>query len=598
MTGKTGLGTTVYNTTNTEVDRRNTTTGKQEQTRHDPFKQLVPGTALLNLRSGTVIEFLPPKLGSVMTTEGLFTDSEEYQHWKYGNKKGQNWGGIQEHFYVTYTKRTPTGINDHHEITVPTDQPAPDEITHVKPDTFESQVLSSDGEPIPFLLLERSEINYHETNIDTYQINGYYDTTASSDNRVSPITAVVDHHPELFDIDHNKTIYKKALDGRVPQSKLDKHNFVIIGDNHRTTQSSDTAEVTITIRTAFQKQSILIDSPFDAKETIKDLPYNTRWDNDSKQWAVVGQTGEEQLLDVITALDDWEIALSTRVFDAISETEIETTLNEPVPDNPLDELHTEIEQTIPTQVQVTPETEPINIDSHELLAITTGDTTTVEPATSTGEVHIDQADTETATVVCNREHASIIKQLDWETADYKWHQENQHWTLNIESTTDLIQLFINNNVDLTISTEIASQIEVDNSESENTDDSTTQSSSSDQHSYPTQNDTYTTTTLDGIAMILESTNTSPNFGVDLGQLVTDDLSDRIIAQWTVSEEDTTITFYNTRTTEEIHVETTSNWGDEYKITIEDSQTTTTLGPFASEETTVTTVLEHINAMSR
>ncbi len=638
------IGADVYSTQETELDKNNLDIEKEETEHRFEFPELAPGRALLDVETGVLYEIMHRTSGFTDTVEGRQSEKEERMNWKYRTPEGQDWGGIIQHYHISYAKRQCPTPNQHGEIQAPINRPSEKEITDVKPGLFEENVLLDGDLPRPFLLLERPEVTYEEVMAgDTYDILGWYDPMeANIDSRIKPAQDIASQHPEIVGVDSTTHIAQELteLGIRVPWSEADDTqpaNVHIdpLGDKDENTayeisMHDSPSDFHITLGHAFGDRRFLIESPYDAKEDIKQLSSNPRWDSDNTVWTVTA--GEDSLHELIKALTaaGWTISFDARVIAEYATTDVtvepaeEVTVTTP---ELFDYAFTE-EIEISEGVSIPGLDASVDLDSVEssIAALTSEDgTVTVTGVDQIGDNHIEALTDGTVRFDCPKGNASLIKSLDWKEARYEWSNEHAQWEINASAAGALIETFLDSNKDVTIPVSILTdlgeedsiteerQIEVDdeavtgldsystNSESASNDvtDDVTVTCDQIHGTSPTDPDRLS---LMALEMSLADTGSNDGMSVALASGDLDELPHSVVDQWMPDNGDTEETkydWYHPMTSARVIVEETEGWGTEFAIKVkepymDEAEHVVTL---ADERMVVLTVINHLKAMT-
>lgn len=601
------IGADVYNTSETELDKNNLSTQKSETERRVAFPELSPGRALIDVETGTLYEFMDRPVGMINTVEGRQSESEEYLNWKYRTPEGQDWGGIIQHHYISYTERACPELNHHEEIQMPLTRPDDSDITTIAPPTFSNSVLFDEEVPRPLLLIERPEVTYEEVMPgDTYKVIGWYDPSESDPSqRTKPTSDIVSMHPEIVGVDSTMSSSRgfDQLDMSTSWDSVDDTDVAIVtasteGDSSTFTMRthSDKTEFHVDLGQSGGDVRFLIQSPYEAKETIKSLSAGAQWDSEATQWTVESspETLDEMIRSFTTA--GWELSLSHRVVETFGDSSVDILpVEETVSATDSEVFEYIFTETVSVEGQsVLPRTEtvvPVTTIDTEFVEISPTDSALdVTEATQPSPNHISNVDSESERVRfdCPRENATVVKSLNWSEAKYNWIGDDSQWELNESAVESLIEAFCNSGESITLSLTGVRQIGEQTTVTETRSISPDTPVEAEIESYsPSFGDSPTFSTelsanpsdlfgvspqhperlaLMWIDMKIADEQATGGLSVELGDDPVPELSPSIAEPWqTSSVEDDEYGWYLADTGARIHVTTVDGFGVEYEL---------------------------------
>jgi hypothetical protein len=637
------IGADVYSTTETKLDKNNLGTGPQELEHNYDFPALAPGRALLDVENGDLYEIMHRVTGFTDTVEGRQSESEEYFNWKYRTPEGQSWGGVIQHYFISYAKRQCPAPNTHGEIQTPLTRPDENSITDISPDAFEASVLLDDEEtPRPFLLLERPEVTYEETMPgESYDILGWYDPSENAvADRINAMETIAHRFPDIAGVDYTTDISKTLTELGITVEWDDNAESSVIEiapaveDDGLVVDADATAgNFHVTGGHAHEEKRFIIDSPFDAKDDIKAM--NTaRWAPDlaggDGRWTL--KRSHSMLVDMIRELtnDGWTLTIDADVFAAHADTDVSVTPDEKVEIGVSDIFEYAFTETVEVGTGLSIPGIDTDINTNEITTDTValmknGDSIEVVEAAGRGVNHAVSLTDEKFGFDCPKQNAGIVKSLNWKDARYEWN--NGHWLVNTSTATDLIAAFIENNKSVTVSMDILAALgdEAPITEDQHVTIDNDAATHLDQYAGPDQQtDASDVTSLSGDSetdahtvfgtsvsetnapslMTLDMTlaNTDGGMSVDIGGADLPGLPESVKDEWQPSadSEDAEYGWFHPLTSARVTVQETEGWGTEYDIYVAtpDQRDPEQIVTVADERTAALTAMTHLKAMTR
>lgn len=633
------IGADVYSTSETDLDKHNLGTRSNELEHEFDYPELAPGRALLDVENGDLYEIMHRIPGVTDTVEGRQSEYEERMNWKYRTPEGQSWGGIIQHFHISYAKRQCPTPNTHGEIQMPLTRPDENSITDIAPPAFEDSVLFDDDDTSrPFLLLERPEVTYEEAMPgDSYNILGWYDPAENDpSDRVNAMETIAHRFPDIAGVDYTTNISKALPDlgidiewddmdeNAAVELSRDSEGFVI-------DTNTSPGEFHISAGHAFGEQRFLIDSPFDAKELIKDLTSNPRWASEQTLWAV--EKTRDSLVEMVRDFTaaGWVITIDGAILGDMADTNV--TVN---PEKEVDVSATEIfNYTFTELVEVGTgvslpgidvEMDMSSIDS-DLVRFNVADdgTVSVSDADTPADSHAVTLTDETFGFACEKENAGLVKSLNWKDARYEFN--GTHWTVNTDSAVDLLAAFINNGQTVTAPVEIITalgdeapitedrHVTIDEDAATHLDtyggpeqhvdanDVTSLSDTSETDMHTIHGESVSnTSTLSLMTLDMKLADTDNGMSVDLAGSDLPGMPASVVDAWQPSadSEDIAYGWYNPETGARIIVEESEGWGTEYDVfaATPDDREPEHIVTVADERTAALTAITHLKALTR
>lgn len=636
------IGADVYARTETELDKNNLGIEQNETEKNRAFPELEPGRALINAATGELIEFHHQMMGFVDTVEGRLAGYEEYINKEYGTPKGQDWGGIIEHFFVSMTRRPCPTPNQHGEIHVPMQRPAEDEIVDVKPEQFKNSVLfADDGRANPLLLVERPKATYGEiTAGDTFEVKGWYDPREVAGERVKPVSEMGAQHPEISGVDYEteteQLFVSDSVSVTVPWDSQSESAAVRFTSDDtgsiRVETNTNRSDVHIECDTigSVGKQ-LLIDAPYEMKHLLDGLSCGAKWSGPHRMYHT-DMTGDAfaELLTVF-ARDESELTMDAEVVDAMCETVIDVVPGEDATVSVADVLDftftVQNEVGTCTSIPGVPASIDVsNADASDVVTVSPGDSITASVTDSSAENHVISVSNDVFEFDCPKRNGSIVKSLPWKEARYDFNQGAETWDIKSEFVGETIALFVEEDepVSLTVAalrvagddeTVIETEeIEVDSDSIVGMDEYETTSGESNtgmelsSESAASVNDVFGVMSVsEDISLLnLELTTTSEHsasMALDIGDSELDEVPSSVVEAWnTTSDPEAIDTYewYNPRTSARIRVVEVDGWGSEFDVYVEtpNGDELENVCRVASEKKATLEVIKFLKALTR
>lgn len=655
------IGANVQNTQKTEIDKENAATQPNETELRYAYPELTPGRALINVKTGELIEFQHRMPGFTDTVEGRLSKREEDFNEEYRTPKGQDWGGIIEHSFISFNVRACPRPNNNGEIHVPTDRPSEADIVDVSPETFEDLHLFKDnGRAEPLLLVERPEVTYNEiVTGETYTIKGWFDPTEDTEKaRLKATEDIATAHPEIIDAEYT-TYTERELsfadtavrwnDGATAlrvDAYTDENNFAF-------ERQSGTTEFTIRHVNTGDGVYLILESPFEAKDTITGSSLDVTWNPGRiEEWGC--DPTVENLKTALSEFSDseWTVCIDSSVVEAFSEDRTRVDVSEEESAS-LEEIF-DFTFTKTTSVKSMIEVpgagvtfDPAEFSPEAIVELTRDDSGstefTVDERQSAGENHIvidfkegnSSADAEKLCVDCpdESEAKSLAKSPDWKEAQYNYIISTDRWEMNQCAADTVLSAFLDagrtvtSTVDSLIS--MGERVEVEEMETVEASEepSTVESySASDAESSDIELNEESTCscqdvfgasdvnekrlTLLNIDLTVADADDSENRSISIGDCRIPQIPEQLSDEWH-SNTDGMATdeyeWFHPETSARIHVEVTSDaeevsksmWGEEYVIYVKTpkSDEEECIGNVATEKQAALTVISHLKGYS-
>lgn len=635
MSRDTQIGADVYNTTETELDKNNLSTRKSETENRVAFPELGPGRALIDIETGDLHEFMHRQVGMVDTVEGRQSESEEYMNWKYRTPEGQDWGGIIQHRYLSYTTRDCPAPNDHDEIQMPLTHPTEADLTTVAPHVFSESVLFDEERPRPLLLVERPEVTYEEAMPgDSFTVVGWFDPAEQDpEDRTKPTVDITSQHPEIVGGDAEVTVsrgFNNFGASLTRDTVTDSESILISQPTDSDTSGlemqtqSDLTNFHIDVGQSPKSGGLqfLIDSPFEAKDDIKELDRRASWDSDASQWTIDGSRDAlDEMLASFTAAG-WEFSISPQIIEVYGDTSRTVT---PVEDDLTATTADVFDYTFGDTARTLPGVEgavQLAEISEEYVRIEQSEnTTSVSGVEQPAENHLSEIDSESNTVRfdCPHTTAPLVKSLDWGSAQYDWIAEDSQWKLNQTAATALVQTVVEGNEPLTMTLTGATQMTTETLVRQPTEQDTETLTTPDpnrvplfsQHSALADEPSVTTTETVGISpqspdrlalawvdMKIAGERKTTGLTVDLGDDPIPELSPSVAEQWRVSDTNDGYNWYRPTDGARIRVTPIEGYGTEYELHVKQNSHTNSerVVTLADEQKLALTVITHMKSL--
>jgi hypothetical protein len=583
--------------------------------------------------------------GETDTVGGKKLGYEELMDWKYRTPQGQSWGGIIQEYHIAFAKRDCPLPNEHGEVPVPIHRPAERNITDLQPSVFRDTVLRDGAEPNPLLLLERPQVTYEEiVPTDSYDVIGWYDPDGGdASSRVKPAEKIPHRFPDLVGVDYTKStaITLPSVGVHVPWDGMNGDDTKFVrnapseyGDaDYEITTPNVTSEFHITAGHAHGYPRFLIDSPFDAKDDIKNLNADTRWDSENSQWTVEKSIGA--LNEMVQVFSDagWEFTIDADIIESYGDKKISVTPDEYVEMDVSDILTAAFteEITVGTGINVPGLDVDIQTDDDtRLVEISDDDGLTVDTVTENGANHIKSVFDGRVAFDCPKSNAGLVKSLDWKESKYEWSNKHGGWLINQDSVADLIAVFVGNGESMTAA--IGALAGIGNqerlTETREMDVDSDAAVGLTEYESPAFQDVH----IDGDIDITIGEDVNPRTSVlglhaddpdslsllsldltladtgDAGMSVQisggslDEVPANVASVWqpSMKMDDDVYSWYNPKTSARIEVEEIEGWGTEYAVSIEEHwmdepEHVVTL---ADERMVVQTVITHLKSMNK
>lgn len=634
------IGADVYSTTNTDLDKNNLGVEPQEVEEIHDYPELRPGRALLAVDTAELIEFVHRVPCETETVEGTRSPRTGKKQWTNEYETGQDWGGLLQHHFISYAKREAPSPNQHDEIHAPLDRPSEAEITDMSPDGFERIILFNDNEPRPLLLMERPEVSYEEVVPgETYDVVGWYDPTGDCETeRVKPVSTMAHRFPEIAGVDGTKstTMVIPEIGLEIQWDDVDARQ-----SNIKVSPEGDDIEFSVKIRHMdfhvevgvgeYEDRQLFITNPYDANDLVKGLDaYAGGWNSALNAWPM--HYNLDALTNIVSTITDagHSFTIDASIIENLGESRIDVTPDEYVEVDVTDVLEATFTETVEIGEEITlPEldvmvsTDMMDGDVVRMTA-SEGDAVTVTDCESASPNHVTNVVSNTITFTCDREHADLVKSLDWGETQYEYDFETDEWTLNASGFSELVTAFVENDQSVTVAVDSLSRIgesePVTVTQTLDVDDDEicglerfasvdkaiydyTEIETNEETTPPEgmvinaeEADGYTLTALN---MALTEAQSSPNMTIDLGD-VGIDLQDSVKKNWYATESDDDTHSWRHQTADaNITVEEVEGWGTEYAIHIEEQEMANPehVVTLADERMVVNTVIMHMNAIT-
>lgn len=636
------IGVNVQNRSKTETDKNNISPRPNETEKAFAYPELEPGRALINLATGDIIEFQHRINGFTDTVEGRLTSGEEYYNKEYGTREGQDWGGIIEDAFLSFTVRQCPEPNEHGEIHIPLDTPDESDVIDMTPSTFEQRYLFDGHRAQPLLIVERPEASYEEVMAgDTYSIVGWYDPSENTESdRIKPVETISHQHPEIVGVEYTTTTKRSLprLDVSVDWKKATTGMAVTkTSDGYSGEAVSELTDFSIDVAVDGGQRMYFVDAPFDARETINGNKTNPSWDGRRKVHKIdAGNVTLETLVEHYTS-DGWEVSVSGDAIDFSGKTTISVT--------PASEETAEISDifafafsedvSVGSQLRVpgseaTVDTEYVG--DAEFIEVRKEDgvdsvTVVSEPNESHFEGVVDEENGKIG-FKCSEDDSSLPKRQSWKETRYNYDIKQKRWTMNTCAVEQIIDIFMSEGKAVTMRSDAVERFgeEVETTESRSVDVDSVAASNIESHSIesfelevtdeentPSCRDVHgvssvnhETLTLLNLELSVGEQNSSINRNVDIGASDIAQLPNGIRDQWlsnTDVEETGTYEWFHPETSARIRVEPVNNedtWGEEYAVLAMSPKGTSMekITTVADERDAVLTVITHMKGYAK
>lgn len=461
------IGADTFSRYNYEADKNNLSTKPNETEHRHTYPELEPGRALLDLQSQTLFEVMHHVQGHTEAVEGNKTSFEERLDWKYGTPKGQDWGGIIQHFFISFAKRQSPMPNHHGEVPVPIERPDENAITDMAPDRFTDVVLSDEGNrPRPLLLLERPATTYEEVIPgDTYDVIGWYWPAGdTSEDRIRPAENIAHRFPEIAGIDgtESTTLTIDGLGLELDWDSMDDSNLAAFDAHPSKTEpeiieNQYEADIVLDATGGNSDREILIFNDYDANDDVMDVSTYLTWDDGHGAFTADGTV---DALDEMFAryTGDYTVSLTHDALAAFGSLTTEVIPEEIVEVSREDILEYGFTESVEIDGYISLPNADIDdldigsLDDDAFVAIETDDDGNIQisEADSPADTHVSLVDADTLAADIPKKDKSLIKSLNWNDHRYGWDGDVSAWTLNTSGLGPLVEAYTESDTPLTV----------------------------------------------------------------------------------------------------------------------------------------------------